>query len=296
MVWLRAPGFLPIRALLAALPAGDRSGVHRHLDPRHERRIVGAQPDDRGGDLLGRAEAAQRLRAQDLLLALGRLARHQRRHDRPRADRVHADPLVGVLDGRVLRQAADAVLARGVRAQEPNGPQAGVRRRVDDGAAARPEHVADLVLHAEERAAQVDGDDAIELGVVGLVQALVDADAGVVVGVVEAAIALDRLGDDARAVLRARHVARDEGGVAALVADRLHRLLAAGAGALEVGDDHGGALLGEADRARAADAARRARDEARPALHPPGHGGATLVVRVAPGRLGSARSVADARV
>src|SRR3954469_8342844 len=272
MVWLRAPGFLPIRALLAALPAGDRSGIHRHLDAGHERRVVEAQPDDRGGDLLGRAEAAQRLRTQDLLLAVGRLARHQRRHDRPRADGVHADPLVGVLDGRVLRQPADPVLARGVRAQEPDGAQAGVRGRVDDGPAARLEHVADLVLHAEERPAQVDGDHAVELVVGGLVKALVDADAGVVVGVVEAAVALDRLGDDALAVLAPRDVARDERRVAALVPDRLRRLLAVRAGALEVGDDHGGALLGEPDRARPANAARRARDEARPALQPPGHG------------------------
>src|SRR3954451_11422225 len=272
MVWLRAPGFLPIRALLAALPAGDRSGVHRHLDPRHERGVVAAQPDDRGGDLLGRAEAAQRLRAQDLLLALGRLVRHERRHDRPGADGVHPDPLVGVLDGRVLRQAADPVLARGVRAQEPDGAQAGVRGRVDDGATARLEHVADLVLHAEERAAQVDGDHAVELVVGGLVEALVDADAGVVVGVVEAAVALDRRGDDALAVLGTGDVARDELRVAALVADRLHRLLAAGTRALEIGDDHGGGLLGDPDRARPADPARRARDEARPALHPPGHG------------------------
>src|SRR6185436_15752693 len=71
MPCLRAPGFLPIRAVSSRLPAGDRPGVNRHLDPGDERGVVGAQPDDRGGHLARVAEAGHRLRAQDLLLALG---------------------------------------------------------------------------------------------------------------------------------------------------------------------------------------------------------------------------------
>ena len=84
----------------------------------------------------GLAEARHRLRAQDLLLALGRLVGHERRHDRAGADAVHADAVVGVLDRRVLRQAVDAVLARGVGAEQPHRAQPGVRRGVDDRPAA----------------------------------------------------------------------------------------------------------------------------------------------------------------
>ena len=72
-----APGALPSRAGLLAdsccviardapLPAGDRPGVDRHLDPGHERGVVGAQPDHRGGHLARLAEARHRLRAEDL--------------------------------------------------------------------------------------------------------------------------------------------------------------------------------------------------------------------------------------
>ena len=58
------------------------------------------------------------------------------------------------------------------------------------------------MLHAQERAAEVDGDDPVEVLVVGVGEQLVDADARVVVGVVEAAVAVDDVPDEGLAVLR----------------------------------------------------------------------------------------------
>ena len=77
-----------VRAARASVPVGryprDRAGVDRQRDAGHERCLIRAQPDDGGGDLGRVAEAGHRLRREDLLLALGRLIGHQRRHDRAR--------------------------------------------------------------------------------------------------------------------------------------------------------------------------------------------------------------------
>ena len=90
---------------------------------------------------------------------------------------------------------------------------------------------------------------------------------GVVVGEVEPPVALHDARDQRLVVGRARDVAREVLGAAAVGLDLVDRLARAGGRARQVGDDHGGALAGETDRARAPDSARRAGDEPGLAFH-----------------------------
>ena len=92
-------------------------------------------------------------------------------------------------------------------------------------------------------------------------------DAGVVVGEVEVPEGLDGLGDERLAVGGDGDVAGHEDGVAALLLDEAHRLLAVLPARGEVGDEHaGGALARERQRGGAPDAARRPRHQPRLAL------------------------------
>src|SRR5215207_414476 len=131
-----------------------------------------AQPQHGRGDLLGPARAADRNVLRDLgvrlLVPAHDIAGHLR-VDQARVDRVHANAVLDILQGRRPRQADHAVLGGDVGADPGVAGQRTDRGVVDDGAAALALHLPQLVLHAAPHAAQVDPDDAIPVlaGAVG---------------------------------------------------------------------------------------------------------------------------------
>src|SRR5260370_621325 len=78
-------------------------------------------------------------------------------------NRVDASATCSVFEGGGLGQADHAVLGRVIGRTPGNADDAGDRRAIDDGTAAEPEHLAQLVLHAAPNAAQVDCHHAIPL-------------------------------------------------------------------------------------------------------------------------------------
>src|SRR5687768_15938278 len=83
---------------IADFPRLTRSGglatVHHECVPHHESGVVGAHPQDGGGDLLGPAHPPDRLLVDDPLAAFPGVASeavHHRRVDDAGADGVHAD-------------------------------------------------------------------------------------------------------------------------------------------------------------------------------------------------------------
>src|SRR3954470_9284460 len=78
----------------ASFSVRGEAAVDRQADADHEARGRAAQPEDRGGDLLGPAEAADRLLLHDLGHRVSLTFEHvgdHRRVDRAGADRVDAD-------------------------------------------------------------------------------------------------------------------------------------------------------------------------------------------------------------
>ena len=103
-------------------------------------------------------------------------------------------PVARVLLRRVLGEPEHRVLRRGVVRLAGRGHHSGARRHVHDRATvALREHLAQLVLHAEEHAGEVDVDHALPLGAGVVDERLrLDADPGHVARAVEPAEALDR--------------------------------------------------------------------------------------------------------
>ena len=111
--------------------------------PRHPARVP-RQEAHGGGDVLGRAEAAER-RAAELVRAHARVGQEvlgERRLDRPGTDGVDGDAVRGELDRHALREQRDRALRRAV--DRLHGPGLHARRRgdVDDAAAAGGAHAA----------------------------------------------------------------------------------------------------------------------------------------------------------
>ena len=244
---------------LAAKSLDRLAAVDDHGVADHEGGRVRAQPDDGRGDLLGLAHPPDRLLRDHLRPPLGRApgeAAHHRRVDVPGADGVDAEVLRGVVEGGRLGQADHAVLGGGVRGAALDADDPGARGRVHDRPAALLEDQRDLVLHAQEHAAEVDVDDPVPLLLV-VVRGrgrLLRLDAGVVEGEVQPPERLDRLRQGRLHVLGPRHVAPHGDRPPALLLDQAGRLPVALLG--HVGGHHAGPLAGERQRRRAADAVR----------------------------------------
>jgi hypothetical protein len=184
----------------------------------------------------------------------------QRRVDRPRAERVDADVLLGELDAELTAQRQHAALGGGVgdlgRRRSHHRDEA---RGVDHGAAAGGLQVRDAVLAAQEDRAQVDRLDAlpdVELG--GDHRAVVGRrDAGVVEKDVDSPVRFAGVAVHRGDLLLVGDVGRQ------CEVDLLH--------VLQVDADHGRALLAKQPARRRADAARGARDDAHLALEPAHH-------------------------
>jgi hypothetical protein len=131
---------------------------------------------------------------------------------------------------------------------------------VDDHAAPVPEHELDLVLHAQEGAAEVDRHEAVPLAVADLASRLDRLlDTRVVEGDVQATEPLDGGLQRRFDVLAAHDVARHRKGLAACLLDHAGRLLIALS--CNVGDHHARPFAGERQGGRATDAAGRSGDE-----------------------------------
>ena len=142
-------------------PAVDGEGVADHVA-----RPRAAKPEHGRGDLLGPARAADGDVLRDLgvrLLVPGDDVAGDLRVDQAGIDRVHADAVLDVFQGRRPRQADHAVLGGDVGADAGVAGQRADRRVVDDRTAALAFHLPQLVLHAAPDAAQVDPDDAVPL-------------------------------------------------------------------------------------------------------------------------------------
>ena len=82
--------------------------------------------------------------------------------DRAGCHDVDPDALIAIVQGGDLGQAYDPRLARDVRGEVGRPVQAGDGGHVHDRASAGPQHGRDLVLHAEEGAADVRGHAKVE--------------------------------------------------------------------------------------------------------------------------------------
>jgi hypothetical protein len=142
---------------------GELTAVDRHRCAGDERCLLGAQPAHDVSDLARSAEAAHRHRLGGETLGLGAGAFEVMSQDRSRRHDVDADCPVAVVEGGDLGQADDRRLGGDVRREVGHRRDSGDRRHVDDGAAAARQHCRDLVLHAEEGAAHVGADPAVEV-------------------------------------------------------------------------------------------------------------------------------------
>lgn len=171
-----------------------------------------------------------------------------------RRDRVDAQPHLPVVDGGRLRQPDHAVLAgRICRVADVAGFDPVDRGDVDDRAAAG-KHRADLVLHAQPHAFQVDADHFVPLcfGDVGHRREARAGDAGIVDRAIEAAEFLQRGLDHRLDLGDTAHVGGDEQRFAAEPGDSPHDVFTLFGAARR--DDDFRALLGEFQRGRRADA------------------------------------------
>ena len=133
---------------------------------------------------------------------VGLIAQHGR-VDVARADRVDAHEVGGELERERLGEQVHAALGGRVDRRLGRADHAGLGGDVDD-AALRLAQLGDGVAAAEERALEVDRDDAVPVGFGHRLARTLDPDAGAVHERVETAAAGDRHGDHALAVARPR--------------------------------------------------------------------------------------------
>src|SRR6266550_2424864 len=111
-----------------------------------ERRLIRGEEERDIGDLPRLAGTADRLERVDRRIDLLQAAEHlrmgviDRRVDPARRDRVAADPLLGVVEGDPLAEHDDRALRRRVDREERFGDEPVDGARVDQRAAAAPEH------------------------------------------------------------------------------------------------------------------------------------------------------------
>ena len=115
------------------------------------------------------------------------------------------------------------MLRRHVGTDARLGNHSGNRSVIDDGAAAGAEHVLNLILHREEHAFQVDGDNLIERRFFNVSeQSSRGKDAGVIEGTVQPAVGLHRGSDKALDLLRVAHICLDKERSASFSLNRLN--------------------------------------------------------------------------
>ena len=230
--------------------ARDRGG-HARVDHREaaadaqhltgdEARAVAREEDDRVGDLRRLCEASHRDRPLERLAHLLRLIGQERCVGGARAHAVDPDLVPDHLASERLRERDDAALGAGVDGLTGGADSAGVAGDVHDPTRPGGRQRRDQRLREVDRSLQVDLDDAVHEVVGHVDERLDDVPSGDVGEDVEPAeLGLD-VGGDRTACAAIGDVERDEsggasdpigGGLAALVVD--------------IGDDDGGAGIGE---------------------------------------------------
>ena len=111
-----------------------------------------------------------------------------------RADCIDANALLDIFQGGHLGHANYTVFRGriGAKPREPN--QSGYRCSVYDGSAALFEHDRNLIFHAQKDALKIDGNNPVKhiLRVIGQ-RLIVAFDSGVIGGIIQPAVFLDRL-------------------------------------------------------------------------------------------------------
>ncbi len=174
-------------------------------------------------------------------------ALHHRRVDNPGAHGIDSDIGLRVVQGGRLAEADRAVFRGDVRSPTCEALDPGTRGGVHNRAAALFEHQRDLVLHAQEHAAEVDGDDPVPLLLRDIGHRRCRLfNTGVVEGGVQPPEGFDGLIQSRRHVLGARHVAPDGERPSASLFDHPRRFLIVLF--RNVGDHHAGTLTRERQR------------------------------------------------
>ncbi|MNJ57940.1 hypothetical protein D3C77_535510 [compost metagenome] len=146
--------------------------------------------------------------------------------DDRRAHGIDADFLLGILDGRRFGQANDGMLGSTVDTHLRRGTQAGDRRGVNDGATALGQQQRQLVLHAQPHTFDVYAHDGVELSFAAIRQTpLLNLDTGIVEGIVETTVSLERSGHQMLHIGFASNVAGYEQRLCTRRPDQLDRAL-----------------------------------------------------------------------
>ncbi|MNQ80540.1 hypothetical protein D3C85_955250 [compost metagenome] len=150
------------------------------------------------------------------------------RVDHRRTHGVDPDFLLGIFDGRRLGQADHRMFRGCVDAHFRRRPKAGHRCRIDDRTAPLRQQQRQLVFHAQPDTFDVDAHDRVELVERTFGQlALLDFDAGIVEGIVEATVSIDHLLHQIFYIAFQGNVAAHEGRFATGGTNQRHRALAA---------------------------------------------------------------------
>src|SRR6266403_2520541 len=236
------------------------AAVHRQFRSRDVAAVVGCEKHHGLGDLIGRAEPAERSGACNHLPELP--ARFRGRHhafqtgrvDGARAHCVHANAAILQVRCQCPRERAHGGLCGAVDAV-CRRPFAGADGRVqDDRGAVRQQR--QRLLHREKHALHVDVEDPVVQLLGDRAQGRKHRDAGIGEDNVEPALLPLDLCEEAIEVAEVRHVSLDAGHIASDLLDRRRRLRLAAPG-----DEDVGAFLHEPLRRRETDAAVATRDE-----------------------------------
>ena len=178
---------------------------------------------------------------------------------KPGRDAVDPHVALRVVERHLPGERVHRALRRAVRRVGREPDRRGDRADVDHRAAAARDHLRDRVARAGEEAPEVRVEHAVVLLALGLDDRLQQPDARVVAEDVDAAVALDRLGDEPLGVALVADVAGDERELESLGRERLRERLALLGVPLR--PDDRGAFRGQPHGDRAPDAAARSRHD-----------------------------------
>src|SRR3990172_2563535 len=249
---------------------GNRTGLIRGQERRRRGNLGGGEASSLQNSLQKLRQLRFRRHAEARADGNAQFLRHLRLRDRPRTDGIGPHAASRRLRRRGARERKQSGFGRGVGRSPGVGRLGRDARDIQNHAAAARVHRGQHQAREQERAAQVDRDDAVPLLGGDLLDGLYRA---VVAGVVDEnsgdAEAIFRDGNDVRAIGFTGDVAGDPGGAAARFFDFRGDRAHFGLGAR--GNQHRGAFGGKAQRDGPADSAAAAGDNGDFSLKHHGH-------------------------